>query len=317
MSVKIKCFGGRPGWEFKKRFPCFSADAYIKLNFMLRRRRSYNYIEWFFHQEKIPKPLMVNIETINRCNSTCDFCPANKHSDRRPFVRMSNEVFYKIIQDLKSWGYEGYISLYVNDEPLMDPRIIEFHKYVKEQLPGCKVKFFTNGLLLDLDKFNELIPYVDYMTINNYTDKCELHKNIKQLYRYLDRNKEIHKGKQIKISIRYIHDILTNRAGEAPNKKKTTIVYKEPCLFPYTDLTIFSDGRAGICCNDATEKTDLGNVKESFLGDIWEEKQKEHLNYCMVREKIRKGRQGLKFCCHCDTLDTGLRVKVSSARVKD
>lgn len=215
MSIKVSCFGGKIGWAFKKRFPYFASEAYIKVNFLLRRRETARYIEWFLAQKGTPPPQIINIETINRCNSTCSFCPANRDNDKRPFAKMSEELFQKIIKDLKEWGYRGYISLYVNNEPLIDPRIVEFHKYVKNQLPDCKIKIFTNGLLLTKEKFLEFIPYVDDVTINNYGETMEMHENIKEICDYVRENPEKFDEKNIKVNIRYIKDILTNRAGGA------------------------------------------------------------------------------------------------------
>lgn len=150
--------------------------------------------------------MIVEIETINRCNSTCEFCPANKDNDKRPFARLSDEDFRKIISDLKDWNYNGMISLYINNEPLIDTRILDFHKYVRQELPECRIKLFTNG-------------------------------------------------------------------------------------------------NVGICCNDATEKTNLGNIREQSLQSIWETQCQE------VRRKMEDGRYGMEFCKYCDTMDSGFRLK--------
>lgn len=312
MSIKVKCFGGKLGWQFKLRFPKFSSEAYIKSNFLLRRKSTKRYIEWFMEQDKTPKPQIIAVETVNRCNNTCSFCPANKNDDKRPYAKMSDEMFYKIIDDLRKWGYKGYISLFVNNEPFIDNRIIEFHRYVKEKLPECRVKFFTNGILMSKEKFLQIIPYIDYMVINNYGETPRLHKNVAEIYRYVKNHEKEFAEKEIKINVRYIHDILTNRAGEAPNKKATKKVIHEPCIFPYTDMVIFSNGNAGICCNDATEKSSLGNVMEESLQSIWEEERGGRLRYATIRNKMKDGRDGWAFCKNCDTLDTGLRVKIGA-----
>lgn len=311
MSIKLVCFGGKIGWKFKQYFPHIAANAYIKLNFFRRRRKTKEYIRWFLEQDSTPQPQIVEIETINRCNSTCSFCPANRNDDKRPFAQMNDEIFYKIIDDLKNWKYEGMLSLYVNNEPLIDNRMVRFHKYVKEKLPKCKIKFFTNGILLTLDKFLEIIPFVDYMVINNYGENAKMHENIENIYLYVKAHEEEFTDKKITINIRYIKDILTNRAGGAPNKKATNTVIKEPCLFPFTDLTVFANGNVGICCNDATEKSCLGNVQQFSLKEIWENERKDKESYALIRRKIASGRNGYYFCKHCDTLDSGLRVKIS------
>lgn len=311
MSIKISCFGGRIGWNLKKRFPKLAAEIYIQLNFLLRRRYTQKYIQYFLDEEDVPQPLQINIETINRCNSTCSFCPANKNNDQRPFAKISEETFHKIIDDLKKWKYQGMVSLYVNNEPFVDNRIVSFYKYAKEHLPNCKLKLFTNGILMDKEKFKEIIPYVDYVTINNYGETMKLHQKVEEVITYIRTNENDFRDKQIRVNIRYIRDILTNRAGEAPNKKAGLKVITEPCLFPYTDLTVFANGNAGLCCNDATEKTNLGNVMEESLQQIWENKG-QGLRYVTIRKKIANGRDALDFCKHCDTLDSGSRVKIIS-----
>lgn len=317
MAIKIECFGGGLGWRFKKRFPRIASEAYIRANLLLRRKATKRYIEWFLGQGTIPKPQIVSIETINRCNSTCSFCPANKNNDKRPYVKMSDAMFFKIIRDLKDWGYKGFVSLYVNNEPFIDSRIVEFHRHVKQELPECRVKFFTNGLLMGLKEFLAIIPYVDYMVINNYGKTMELHENIRTIYEYVTTHEGEFQEKTIWINIRYIDDVLTNRAGEAPNKKGGDRIVREPCLFPYTDLTIFSNGNTGICCNDATEKTNLGNVMERSLRSIWEDDSGSGVSYPSIRENMRKSRSDWEFCRNCDTLDTGLRVRMGAGVVKN
>lgn len=303
VSLKIKNYGGVWGWYFKKIFPRLAAFLYIQTNFLIRRGKTKSYIKWFLGKSEPPKPMIVEIETINRCNSTCEFCPANKNNDKRPFAKLSDEDFKKIIADLKEWGYHGMISLYINNEPLIDTRIVELHKYVRKQLPECRVKLFTNGTLMTLEMFRNLISYVDYLVINNYSETMALHQNIKQIVREVQNYPQKYAGKEIVVNIRYIKDVLTNRAGEAPNKKGTKRLVKEPCIMPFTDLAIFSNGNVGICCNDATEKTSLGNIRDMSLKEIWENQCQE------VRLKMKDGRDGIGFCKYCDTMDSGFRLK--------
>lgn len=310
--IRISAYGGKIGWNFKKKFPKLSAYMFLKLNFLLRRKRTQEYVQWFMEQPVPPQPLIIAIETINRCNNTCSFCPANKHDEKRPYARMSDEEFYKIIQDLREWNYKGYLSLYVNNEPFIDTRIVEFHKYVRKELPDCKIKLFTNGLLMTLDKFLEIKPYVDVMTINNYSEDMKLLPNVKEIARYVRNNEKDFEDIEIKINIRYINDILTNRNGTAPNKKVEKKKVKEPCLFPYTDMFIYANGNVGLCCNDALEKTNLGNIREEKVSDIWTKNV-----YTEIRKKMNPSRSEYSFCQYCDFIDTGLRIKTSSSALRE
>ena len=90
MPVKISSFMGRAGWMARKLFPNLASKAYLKLQFMTRGTDQNDYIRYFLAQEVPPMPQVVNIETINRCNSTCAFCSANKYADRRPFAKISD-----------------------------------------------------------------------------------------------------------------------------------------------------------------------------------------------------------------------------------
>ena len=254
-------------------------------------------------------PCLISIETINRCNSTCSFCPASVGRDKRPFQKMDENLFKKIISELRSLGFDGYLNLYVNNEPFMDKRIEDWYKYAKEQLPNAKMLLYTNGTLLTIDRFVKIAPYIDKMIINNYSENLKLHQNIKELYDFVVKNEQYH-NMDISIQIRYIKEILTNRAGEAPNKK-----YKSynnwVCVMPFTDFTIYPTGKVGICCCDATEKTCLGNVADNSFYEIWTGNI-----YKKLREQISKGRDHYPFCKGCDFVDAGIRNLFIKSTIK-
>ena len=48
----------------------------------------------------IPSFRIVEIETLNRCNGSCAFCPVNAHQPQRPYAKMETELFEKIIKEL-------------------------------------------------------------------------------------------------------------------------------------------------------------------------------------------------------------------------
>ena len=82
MSIKFHNFGGVIGWNLQKIFPKLSSESYLKLQFLTRNKLQEKYIEYFLNGEEVPMPLVVNLETINRCNSTCSFCTANKNAEK-------------------------------------------------------------------------------------------------------------------------------------------------------------------------------------------------------------------------------------------
>ena len=303
MSVKYHNFGGVIGWNLQKMIPSLSANSYLKLQFATRRKLQKQYIDFFMKDEVPPQPLIVNIETINRCNSNCAFCTANKYAEKRPYCRMDDGLFYNIIDQLADWGYKGHLTLYGNNEPWLDTRIVEFHKYCREKLPDCFIFMSTNGLLLDIDKVKSVLPYVDQLIINNYCENMKLHDNVQEIYDYAKAHEDEFKDVELLFQMRYAKAVLTNRAGSAPNKKNTQKVINETCLMPYTDVFIFPDGRMGICCCDNFEATTLADLNTTPIKDAWNSEE-----YKAIRAAIKDSRANYPFCKYCDFIDAGLRM---------
>lgn len=305
MPIRMDNFMGKFGWNARKYFPKLASNGYLTLQFMTRGKSQKNYIDYFMDVENVPQPNIVNLETINRCNSTCEFCTANKNAEKRPYMRMSDEMFYSIIDQLRDWNYKGHVTMYGNNEPWLDTRIVEFHKYAREQLPDCYIFMSTNGLLLDVKKVKSIVPYVDQLIINNYCLDMKLHDNIQIIYDYVKANPDEFKDVDLLIQMRYLKEVLSNRAGSAPNKQATEKVIKETCLMPYTDMWIMPNGKLGICCCDNFEVTNLADLNEVSLAEGWNSKP-----YQELRKAIRSGRQNYPFCKHCDFIDAGLRMNI-------
>ncbi len=308
MSIRISSFLGRFGFEARRIAPNLASSAYLKLQFATRGHDGDEYCKWFLAQENVPMPQVVNIETINRCNSTCAFCTANVHAEKRPFCKIEDDLYKKIIDQLSDWGYEGHLTLYGNNEPLLDTTIVEKHKYAREKLPKSFIFMSTNGLILTLDKIREVQPYVDQLIINNYDNEYKLHDNLQEIYDYVKAHEDEFKDIEIVIQMRYLHEVLTNRAGSAPNKITEEKVFTQTCLLPYTDLWITPNGNVGLCCCDNLEVTVYGNVNDEPLKDIW-----EGAKLTAVRKAMVNGRDKYPFCKHCDFIDAGFRTQVVKA----
>ncbi len=312
MPIRMVNFLGRFGWNMQKRFPRLSSEGYLSMQFITRRKSQKEFIRYFLEKDQVPQPLIVNLETINRCNSTCEFCTANKYAEKRPYKKMDSELFYNIIDQLHDWNYKGHLTMYGNNEPWLDTRIIEFHQYARQKLPDSYIFMSTNGLLLDIDKVKAIVPYVNQLIINNYCLDMQLHDNIKEIWDYVKANPDEFKNVDILVQMRYIKAVLTNRAGSAPNKQATGKIIKETCLMPYTDMWITPDGRLGICCCDNFEVTELANLHDTPLSEAW-----NTVKYQELRNLIKNGRQNYPFCKHCDFIDAGLRMECVDKILKE
>lgn len=234
----------------------------------------------------------IEIETINRCNGVCPFCPVNHKLDRRPFARMSEELFEKIIDQLSEMNYSGIIGLSGNNEPFMDNRIVKFAKLARERVPYAYIIIWSNGTLLTVQKIAEISPYIDKIIIDNYDDELKLHENLYDIHEMC--RKDAILDRKISIHLRKLNEVLNTRGGQSPNNplKKE---YHAPCIYPFTRIYIRPTGEVSLCCADALGKYTLGDCSKSSLIEIWQGD-----SFKKVRKKLTVNRKGIDLCRYCD-----------------
>jgi len=233
------------------------------------------------------------IETINRCNGDCDFCPVNHKLDPREFALMSEELFRQIIQQLKELDYSGYLCCYENCEALLDKRIFYFIEYAKKELPKATHFLITNGSLLNLEKFKRLMSNLDYMIIDNYYEgKEKIHNHLLEIAEYCLQSEEL--MKKVKIQVIDKHAIRNSRAGEAKNRKYI-YVPQSSCLIPFGAISINPHGKLFLCCNDALNKQIMGDAAKEKIIDIWRGEY-----YMNMRKALLESRKNIKICAVCD-----------------
>lgn len=250
-------------------------------------------IEKLMSYEKLPLPASIEIETYNKCNGDCDFCPINKNLDTREHKLMDKDLFYSIVSQLKELDYRGQVNAFSNNEPLLDDRIFDFVKYLKQELPNATKNLFTNGLLLNLDKFLELVSNLDFLVIDHYYEgKLELRENIKKIAKYCLEHPEL--KSKVKIQTINKHALRNNRGGNSKNRKYTYKL-KSCCVYPFSQLIIRPTGQISLCCNDAMGKYTLGDLSKEKLTELWYGEK-----YSQVRKLILESRQKIDLCKNCD-----------------
>ncbi len=236
----------------------------------------------------------ISIETINRCNGSCSFCPVNRNLDTREYHLMEKELFYSIINQLHNMDYKKNVTLHCNNEPFLDKRIFEFAEYARNKLPQATIVLCTNGTLLTPEKFYRIIPSLDLLIIDHYDDKLQLNNNMKTINNICE-NDKLYKNR-VRITLRKQNEILTSRSGQAKNRKSIKTL-SSTCIYPFMHIAIRSDGKVNLCCNDALGQETLGDTNKEKLTEIWcGTKFKE------VRDKLLINRNLLSLCKNCDTL---------------
>lgn len=140
-----------------------------------------NFAKNFLESETIPDFCTIEIETQNRCNNDCPFCPVNRNNDTRKHAVMDEKIFYELIDQLRAMDYRGTISLFSNNEPLIDKRILHFIEHARKNLPNARHALYTNAILLDKEKFSVLVENLDLLIIDNYDDNFELTPPVKKI----------------------------------------------------------------------------------------------------------------------------------------
>ena len=293
-------------------FSSHTEDSYrieIQQKDIIAKRFLEQYINDLISKEVFPLFNKIEIETINQCNNTCMFCPVSVKHDVRKHMVMPMELYKKIIFELADLNYQDTINIFSNNEPLLDPFLIERLQFTREHLPSAYIFIYTNGLLLTPEKLMQILLYVDFIHINNYNTLPQLlptHKDIQEclIQNHISENKaEIH--------LRNKNECLSTRCGNSPNRKKCAKL-SSPCILPFSQIVIRPSGDVSFCCNDAYGEFTRGSVISNSLSDIWYGKSfKESRDSCI------KGRLTQMPCSVCDMLFMPLACEKNQTKVVD
>ncbi len=99
----------------------------------------------------------IVIETTDKCNRKCKYCPIFNDGKKKDTF-MTRGMFYSIIDELVEIGFRGIIELSNYGEPLLDKRLEEFTRYIRDRLGNkAYVYFSSNGDFLTRKRFESLI----------------------------------------------------------------------------------------------------------------------------------------------------------------
>jgi radical SAM protein with 4Fe4S-binding SPASM domain len=100
-----------------------------------------------------------------------------------------------------------------------------------------------------------------------------------------------------KVVRREVSNVLSSRAGTAPNKKNPEKKPRGFCQLPWTQFIITANGRVALCCNDVLFVEDVGSITDNTVMDVWHGEKFQH-----YREKLIKGERHAipKTCAKCD-----------------
>lgn len=235
----------------------------------------------------------VEIEINHGCNMACSYCP-NSIDDRIEKGQMSQEIFERVVSELKKISFAGRISFDFYNEPMLSSHLISFIRDARRELPMTSIELYSNGTMLTVDIYRELIKAgVSKFIITK-------HESADSNYIF-DKTFALLSDDEKKILFYRLHTDIqkTNRGGLIKDIGSDVSTAFMPCHLPDQMLTITVKGNVVPCFEDFYQKNQMGNIMEESLMDIW-----TSAKYREFRSFLRRGlRHKFEACRTCSRLE--------------
>lgn len=280
--------------------------------------------------EAVDFPMMCVLSFIYVCNAKCPNCPYTNseiRADYKDRLFMNDDTFKMIADQCGQYG--AWVRLSGGGEPMLHPRAVELIEYAKKV--GAKIGLITNGscfteenstrlLMADVDMIEFSVDAADPVTyervrkglqwgtlVANVNRMVELRNRLKAKTKIIASgvNQE---GVDIDAVVRFWEPVVDNFQKRKyltwgindPSKSADPTPYlplenRVPCPFIFERLNIDSRGRVMVCGFDIAANTDMGNVHEKSIKEIWHSAAFEH-----YRQIHLSGRgDDLELCRNC------------------
>jgi len=257
-----------------------------------------------YYRHHFPLPSVLLIENTNCCNARCVMCPREKLTRKPDF--MAFELFEKIIREVSGANRKPVVHLHGFGEPLLDESLPERISLAKAF--GIKHTYLvTNGSLLfpetarkiigagldkmkisfygtDDDSYSRTMRGLNFkVAVNNVREFVKIRKEMKKktpalILQYLPQETNGAATEEFKFQWR---SVLDKKIGDRlnfvspdnfgggrdynPIGKKIVSV----CFYPWSALSVLSDGRAVTCCVDYNGVQEVGDVNLQTVTEIW------------------------------------------------
>ncbi len=178
-------------------------------------------------EEIVPRsaPFVIYLDPCGACNFKCNFCPCNI-SDFYTAERhkmMDWTLFEKIVEDLKAFqGQVKVINLFGFGEPLLNPRIADMVRMLKENHCCREIRITTNASLLIEEKSRALIDAgvdlirvsVEALSTDGYRGLCGVNVDFNKIVENVKKFYQISRGTKSRITAKIISATLKTEEDE-------------------------------------------------------------------------------------------------------
>lgn len=241
------------------------------------------------------KPNTVQIELVQGCNRSCQFCGSNGFEHQLNYI--SKEILKRQCELIEESGYNPRILLAGHGENTLHPHFFSCIKLMRKTMPKAWIQILTNGYLIKKDLNNICKMFdagINDVTLDEYSDSTFDREEIKALLEEYETTSGVHvdfvimqKGvplyapKQYKkhrlLIIPAIDDEeistsrkLTNHCGAGMPPDDT--YKKRTCTRIFREMAFRWDGWVAICCQDFRGQSPIVNCMDASVkcfDDIW------------------------------------------------
>ena len=117
-------------------------------------------------------PMMIELQTFNRCNAKCPVCPYPYTTAKEEMMKIDDSLYHSLLKQMADENDFMILVLSFQNEPLVDSSLIEKAKMFKELMPKKQLHMVTNGSLLSKELGEKVYRYFDLVSISvNAHDK--------------------------------------------------------------------------------------------------------------------------------------------------
>lgn len=263
---------------------------------------------------KYPLFSAIQIQTITGCNRRCHFCPIFY---RRVKHEIMNDNLLKLIVDqLADLGFQGRISPYLMNEPLLDNTLEKKIHFIRKKCPFSYIMLNTNGDFLTIERLQLLFASgLNGLIINCYDGGAHLKKFSEMVNETFANNSSIVIQPQIdeyeiqRRDLKYIKikdcshyavnsPFLNNRAGNVMGRVEINLPLNKFCIKPFRQMYINYEGTAILCCQDWNFEVPIANITQKKLKNIWSDEK-----LMQYRERLKLKDRSSYLCSKCDCDD--------------
>jgi MoaA/NifB/PqqE/SkfB family radical SAM enzyme len=275
---------------------------------------------------------IINIETSYKCNRKCDYCPVSESTRSTEQIIMDTSVIEKIARQLSEIRYENRISLNLYNEPLLDEKLEEKIKILRNYLPWASLGINSNGDMLNRSRIKTLSNAgLNYICVTLHPQPFKIDStNIltKRIKKMIEKNTDsdnlefelnngfvefIAQGIRLKIQWPNWRILGTDRGGQVRNYNGGKIERIQPCVKPFREFTIFFDGDIQPCCESFhdtnTQLTNIANINNTNIFEAYTSPKLVNFRRSLFGFSKKKG-----ICEYCSSVDYSEIEKDSSIR---